>query len=78
MSEHELTKREISLIEEMGAMRHLVDLQNSIIMCLTVRCGGAVRIDHKERHYDSQNYTLEKTVRTDDLTADIILTTRLK
>jgi len=76
--EQPLSSREIALIEQMGALRHLVDLQNDIILCLVVRCGGNVRVDHKERHYDVSTYTLEKTVRTDDLTADILLNARLK
>ncbi len=73
-----LTAREIALIEQMGTMRHLVDLQNDIILCLVVRLGGAAKIDNRDRDYHIKTYTLEKTVRTDDLTADININARLK
>lgn len=74
----DLTRREIELIEAMGIMRHALELADTIYTCLTVRCGGAVTITSQELDFVRKNYSLEKTLRSEDLTSDIKLATRLK
>ena len=74
----QLNSREIDLIEKLGLMKGLLESYDRILLCMCVRLGGAVKLDHKEMHYDMQNYMLEKTIRCDDLTQDVTINARLK
>lgn len=79
MNEHmPFSEREIALMESATLLKHLVEVQSEIIKCLTVRCGGAVKIDYNERHHCEKTYNLEKTIRVEDHTADVSLCVRLK
>lgn len=78
MSDYGFSERELQLMESATLLKHLVEVQSEIIKCLTVRCGGAVKIDHNERHQCEKTYNLEKTIRVEDHTTDITLCARLK
>ena len=73
-----LTEREIDLIEKVGIMKALLDVYDRIMLCMTVRLGGAVHIDSKELHYTDKTYSMEKIVKSDDLTQDVRINARLK
>jgi len=74
----QLNSREIDLIEKLGVMKGLLESYERILLCMCVRLGGAVNIGHKEMYYDTQNYMLEKAIRSDDMTIDVTINARLK
>ena len=78
MDENPLSVREIQLVEQIGLMKGMLETYDKIILCMAVRLGGGAKIDHRELHYNSTNYILERNIRTDDLTHDITISARLK
>lgn len=73
-----LTEREICLIEEIGVMRRVHEINQLVHLCLCVRLGGDVKIENDELDYTRKNYTLNEEVSVEDLTRSIRLRARLK
>lgn len=73
-----LTNREISLIEDLGAMRRLIEVEEQVILALITRLGGAAHITRAELEHDNKTYILEKHIDANDYTFDIKLAARLR
>ena len=74
----EPNEREIAMLEHMAILRRLLDIQKQVCMCLVVRLGGDVKLEHKELEYTRQNYTLIENIQVEDYMADIQMKVRLK
>lgn len=78
MSDFDLSKREIEMIEALGVMRLLNERYRHIIQCLVVRCGGSVTLSSAEMHHDCKTYEMTEDIRIQDMTADVKLSVRLR
>jgi len=72
------TDREIKLIEDLGIMKHLLELHKQIESCLVTRLGGEAKISHAEMEHTRKQYTMTENIQIEDYCADIYLRVRLK
>jgi hypothetical protein len=78
MSDHNLTEREIALIEEIGCLKRYCEISNFVFLALAVRQGGDVTLENDEISYTMKNYELTTDLSVSDMTRTIRLRARLK
>ena len=78
MSDHNLTEREIALIEEIGCLKRYCAISDLVFLALAVRMGGDVSIQNDEMTYTMKNYELTTDMSVSDMTRTIRLRARLK
>lgn len=73
-----LTERELVLVEELGILKRVQEINQRIITCLVVRCGGEVKLEHDELEFTRKSYTLIENLSSEDFTNSVHLRVRLK
>lgn len=73
-----LTEREISLVEQLGIYKRLVEVHRLIETSLIVRLGGSAHITHAELEHNRKEYILSENIKVEDYTADIHMRCRLR
>ena len=73
-----LTEREITLIEELGLAKRLIEHYDLMIMSMCVRLGGDVKMEHAELEHSRKMYKLLKDSSMEDYTVGVRLRVRLK
>jgi hypothetical protein len=72
-----LTDREISLIEELGVAKRIIDIHSLVTAALVVRLGGEVKITHAEMEHTRQQYHMVENIQVENYQADITMRVRL-
>lgn len=73
-----LTEREIVLVEELGILKRVHEINNLIFTCLAVRLGGDVQLENDELEYARKSYELTIDMSVSDCAKAVRLRVRLK
>lgn len=72
------TDREITLIEELGISKRILENYEVMLLAMCVRCGGDVKLEHAELEHTWHTYKLLKDSSMEDYTVGVRMRARLK